>query len=160
MKNSQRFLVTGLLVLALPCVAAAQIELQSTAEVESVSTGEDGRAVVARTPALKVIPGDEVFYTVHYRNTGEDRAEDVVITNPIPAHMNLLRTDGLQPGCTLVFSVDDGQSFDALSRLEVTGNDGRPRPATAADCTHLRWVFERQLEPGEVGAVSYLAQLL
>lgn len=160
MKYSHRFLIAGLLVLALPCAATGEVELQSTAEVETVATGEDGRAVTTRTPAVKVIPGDEVVYTVHYRNTGAELAQDVIITNPIPEHMHLLRTDGLQPGCTLVFSVNGGQSFDALSRLEVTGNNGRPRPATAADCTHLRWVFERQLEPGEAGAVSYVAQLL
>jgi len=158
--RSHRILLAGLLILAVPCLATAQIELQSTAEVETVTTGADGIPVTARTAAVKVVPGDEVIYTVHYRNSGTDHAEDVVITNPVPEHMHLLRTDGLQPGCTLVFSVDDGQSFDALSRLEITGNNGRPRPATAADCTHLRWVFERQLEPGEAGAVSYVAQLL
>jgi uncharacterized repeat protein (TIGR01451 family) len=159
-KLSKRTLTAGLLVLLLPCLAAAQVELQSTAEIERVSEGNDGSVVTTRQPAIKVVPGDEVFYTVHYRNAGSDPVEDVVITNPVPEHMHLLRTDGLRPGCTLVFSVDDGQSFDALSRLQVTDANGRPRPATAADCTHLRWVFERELEPGEAGAVSYVAQLL
>lgn len=160
MKLRQRTLTVLFFALVLPCVAVAQVELQSTAEIEKVAQEADGSVVTSRAPAVKVVPGDEVFYTVHYRNTGSGPVDDVVITNPVPEHMHLLRTAGLRPGCTLVFSVDDGQSFDALSRLQITDANGRPRPATAADCTHLRWVFERQLEPGEAGAVSYVAQLL
>ncbi len=152
--------ILSFLICALPLVATAQIDLVSTAEVETVLTAADGSVTTERIPAGKVIPGEEVIYTVHYENAGGEPAADVIITNPIPKHMHLLRTDGLQPDVHLVFSVDGGRSFDALARLEITGNDGRPRPATAADCTHLRWVFERQLEPGEAGAVSYVAQLL
>ena len=152
--------ILSFLICALPFVATAQIDLVSTAEVETVLTAADGSITTERIPAGKVIPGEEVIYTVHYENAGAEPADDVIITNPIPTHMHLLRTDGLQPDVHLVFSVDGGRSFDALARLEITGNDGRPRPATAADCTHLRWVFERQLEPGEAGAVSYVAQLL
>ena len=152
--------ILSFLICAMPFVATAQIDLVSTAEVETVLTAADGSVTTERIPAGKVIPGEEVIYTVHYENAGAEPAADVIITNPIPKHMHLLRTDGLQPNVHLVFSVDGGRSFDALARLEITGNDGRPRPATAADCTHLRWVFERQLEPGEAGAVSYVAQLL
>lgn len=135
------------------------VQLESRAEIETVVENADGSVTVQREPAAKVVPGNEVFYTMRYRNGGGDQAEDVVITNPIPEHMVLMRTGALAPGQRLVFSVDGGRVFDDLAKLRVTDSTGRSRPATAADCTHLRWVFERALEPGETGAVGYVAQL-
>lgn len=143
-----------------PAVAdGGGVELESLAEVEVVVENHDGTVTVKREPANKVVPGDEVVYTMRYRNRGGDPAEDVVITNPIPEHMVLMRTEALAPGQKLVFSVDGGQVFDALATLQVTESTGRMRPATAADCTHLRWVFEHPLAPGETGEVGYVAQL-
>ncbi len=137
----------------------AGIELRATAEIEVAAEQPDGTVVVSRKEAVKVVPGDEVVYTMHYRNLAADEAQDVVITNPIPEHMHLMRTGGLPPELVLSFSVDGGGSFGALADLEVLGEDGRPRPATAADCTHLRWSFQRPLAPGEAGQVDYVAQL-
>ena len=96
---------------------------------------------------------------MHYRNAAGATAEDVVITNPIPEHMTLMRTGDLAPDLALTFSVDGGRSFGALAELQVIGPDGRPRPASAADCTHLRWSFQRPLAPGEEGRLDYVAQL-
>jgi uncharacterized repeat protein (TIGR01451 family) len=139
--------------------AAGGVELQTTAEVEIVAENPDGTVSVSREAAIKVVPGDEVVYTMRFRNTADDAAEDVVIINPVPEHMTLLRTGRLAPDLNLTFSVDGGRSFGALAELQVTGADGRPRPATAADCTHLRWSFRRPLAPGEEGQVDYVAQL-
>jgi len=162
--NPNRNLLVALLLLVLvgPAVAADDtegVELRSIAEVEVLTENDDGTVDRTRETAAKVVPGDEVIYTMHYRNLGGDAAEDVVITNPIPQHMLLLRAGGHAPGMMLEFSVDEGRSYDALARLEVTGRNGRPRPATASDCTHLRWVFQRPLAAGEEGQVSYVAQL-
>ncbi len=149
-----------LLLLAATAFAAnGAVELVSLAEIEHVVKNADGSVTIQRQPASKVVPGDEVIYTMRYRNTGADPADDVVITNPLPEHMLLLRTDALPAGMTLTFSVDGGLAFDALSRLSVTDIHGRLRPATAADCTHLRWEFEYALDPGEAGAIGYVAQL-
>ncbi|MCP4573752.1 MAG: DUF11 domain-containing protein [bacterium] len=154
-------IMVPVLILAGHAVALADgaVELQSLAEIETVVEHDDGSVTVQREPASKVVPGDEVFYTMRYLNGGADAAEDVVITNPIPEQMMLMRTGALAPGQRLVFSVDGGHVFDNLAQLRVTDSTGRSRPATAADCTHLRWVFERALEPGETGVVGYVAQL-
>ncbi len=158
-----RILMLSVVLLAAAASAHADqpggIELRTTAEVEITAEQPDGTVAVRRETAVKVIPGDEVVYTMHYRNGAAAAAEDVVITNPLPEHMLLMRTGGLPSGLSLTFSVDQGANFDALARLEVSGEDGRPRPATAADCTHLRWSFQRPLAPGETGAVAYVAQL-
>jgi len=139
--------------------AAGSLELTTTAEVEIVAENADGSVSVSRESARKVVPGDEVVYTMHYRNTADDPAEDVTITNPIPEHMLLMRTGMLTPDVSLSFSVDGGRSFGALAELKVVGKDGYEHPATAADCTHLRWTFRRPLAPGETGQVDYVAQL-
>ncbi len=160
-----RILMLAVVLLAGAAATAAAgdapggIELRATAEVEVPVAADDGAVTIHREPAVKVVPGDEVVYTMHYRNAADDAADDVVITNPLPAHMTLMRTGGLPPAVSLTFSVDGGRTFGALGRLEVSGQDGRPRPATAADCTHLRWNFTRPLAPGETGSVDYVAQL-
>ncbi len=134
-------------------------QLTTVAEVEVVATQADGTQAVERVPAEKVVPGDEVIYTMIYHNAGTELAENVFITNPIPEHMLLLRAEQTESDLEITYSVDGGRNFNSLSNLQVTEQTGWQRHARASDCTHIRWTFNRPLEPGEKGNVSYKAQL-
>jgi uncharacterized repeat protein (TIGR01451 family) len=164
----KRLIWTGFLVslLALPALAAADdnleggtIELSSTAEIEIHETLDDGTQVTRRLLATKVIPGDEVIFTLQYRNYGEQPAEDVYITNPIPKHMEFQSADAPPAGATITYSIDDGRSFGELATLRVPAANGNERPAVASDCTHIRWTFDKPLQPGQTGSVAYTALL-
>ena len=156
-----------LVLLAIPGTLAAAgeqaigtIELRSEAEVEISVSLDDGTLVNRRVPATKVIPGDEVIFTLHYRNFGTEPAENVFITNPVPQHMELQGAADLPAGLGISYSVDGGRSFGAMSQLKTTDSAGGERPAVPSDCTHLRWTFEKPLEPGAQGSVNYTALLL
>lgn len=140
--------------------AGGTLVLEAVAEIEVVQEYADGSRTLVRVPAETVVPGDEVVYTLLYDNRGEDPADDVFITNPIPEHMEFRRAADSPPGVEIVYSVDGGEVFAPLSDLRVTDGAGRSRGALPADCTHIRWLFRRPLLPGESGQVSYTTRLI
>ena len=156
-----------LVLMAIPGTLAAAgeptmgtIELRSEAEVEVSVTLDDGSQAIERMPASKVIPGDEVIFTLHYRNFGTEPAENVFITNPVPQHMELQGSAAIPSGLEITYSVDGGRSFGSMPQLKMTDSAGGERPAAPSDCTHIRWTFHKALEPGATGSVAYTALLL
>ena len=152
-----------ILALAGPFSALAQeegsIELKSIAEVEKEDFNAEGQKVVMRVPATKVVPGDEVIYTNFYTNVGTEAASKVVITNPIPEHMLYVQASAKGAGMAITFSIDKGKTYDEPARLMKTQVDGTKRLAVPADYTHIRWVRQKALGPGEKGEVSFRARL-
>ena len=127
------------------------------AEVEVSVTQDDGSLTTQRMPATRVIPGDEVIFTLHYRNYGTQPAEDVFITNPVPQHMELQGAGNLPAGLEITYSVDGGRIFGPMMQLKMIDFAGGERPAVPSDCTHIRWTFHKPLEPGATGSVGYTA---
>ena len=146
---------------ALLCFGAAhaagglQLSNQVFQEIEVV--GADGKPEHQTVPAAMVVPGTEVFYVITYRNTGDKPADKVAITNPVPAELEYVSVLGPAPANQV--SVDGGKQYGALASLSVTGADGKPRPAEAADVTHVRWMLNAALPPGGGGSVSFKARL-
>jgi uncharacterized repeat protein (TIGR01451 family) len=135
------------------------IELKATAEIEVEIINQDGEKEVSRVEAAKVVPGDEVIYTIYYANVGDGSAEQVVITDAIPDHMFYTEGSASGEGTAITFSVDEGQTYDVAENLEVAQADGTRRPAKASDYTHIRWSLERPLAPIETGRVAFRAKL-
>ena len=151
-----------LLVLFLNSVQADTekgITLKVMVEQEIVVSGKNGRKEKQRIAATKVVPGDEVIYTIHYLNNSDKPAENVFITIPVAEHTSY-RSGSARGGDTDIrFSVDGGKHFGAPGELAVKLGNGRSRPATAADYTHIKWKFNVPVPPGASGAVSYRAML-
>jgi uncharacterized repeat protein (TIGR01451 family) len=152
-----------LAVLTLSSAAMAEkdavVEIRTLAEVEVEIVAQGGEKEIQRMEAAKVIPGDEVIYTIHYANVGGEPAENIVITDPIPEHMLYLEGSASGEGSVVTFSVDDGKSFDVEGNLKVPVEDGSERPAEPSDYTHVKWTLERELEPEAEGFVTFRAQL-
>ncbi len=151
--------VTALALLLASGIAWSQgtLEVQTTVQKEAVMTNEDGEQVTELVPAETVVPGERVIYTITFRNTGEDPADDVVITNPISEELTYVLGSAFGPGMDLQFSVD-GQSFAAADELTVV-EDGETRLATPEDYTHIRWVMQSDLSAGAQGTVRFSALL-
>ena len=151
--------VTALVLLLASGIASSQgtLEVQTTVQKEAVMTNEDGEQVTELVPAETVVPGERVIYTITFRNTGEDPADDVVITNPISEELTYVLGSAFGPGMDLQFSVD-GQSFAAADELTVV-EDGETRLATPEDYTHIRWVMQSDLSAGAQGTVRFSALL-
>ena len=152
-----------ILALASPALALAQdegtIELKSIAEVEIEDFNAEGQKVLKRVPAAKVVPGSDVIYTNIYTNVGSQTAAQVVITNPIPEHMQYLPASADGADMAITFSIDGGQTYNTPERLMVVQADGTERQATPAEYTHIRWARLKGLDPGVNGQVSFRARL-
>ena len=155
----KRTITITVLALFLAGAAYANVELNTVALTEITTTNEAGQEVTTRVEAGKVVPGDEVIYTITFANRGTEPAADVVITNPIPEHMVFTKVEEGPSGAKVSISADGGSRYDAPRNLTVTDAKGQTRPAKASDFTHVRWTFQNPLEPGAEGSVSFRAQL-
>jgi uncharacterized repeat protein (TIGR01451 family) len=151
-------LLAGLLLLS--GIALAQqgtIKLEHKAEQWQSIIGEDGAEQVQLVEATNVVPGEKVLFTVTYANTGDQPAENVTITNPVPEHMVYVDDSAAGDNTSILFSADGGENFAAASDLRVSNDDGSQRPASASDYTHVRWVVQSDIAPGTSGAVQFAA---
>jgi uncharacterized repeat protein (TIGR01451 family) len=154
-----------LALLLLPAAARAQqkgsIELTSIAEVQVTETNAKGEKEVKRVDAskAKVVPGDIVIFTTRYVNVGKKPADKVVITNPVPEHMEYVDGSAEGKGMKIDFSVDQGKSYASPDTLTVTDAQGKKRKAGPKDYTGIRWSFGSSLAAGGKGSVSFKARL-
>jgi uncharacterized repeat protein (TIGR01451 family) len=146
-------------VFAFTAMAAAEGTLELTNEVfQEVEKKDDaGKVRVERVPAAKAVPGSEVIYVITYRNVGTQPAENVVVSNPVPAELAYKGDAGFVRNGAIEVSVDGGASYGALEALRVSAADGTTRAAQASDVTNVRWKVRGAVRPGQQGSVSYRA---
>jgi uncharacterized repeat protein (TIGR01451 family) len=131
------------------------LTIKAIAEVESKSiVGE--REAVKLIPADRVVPGDQVIYTLEVRNTGST-LEAPTVVHPIPEHVRYVPNSALGPGAEVSYSVDGGRNFDRAENLKVPAKNGELRPAVAADYTHIRWRLKNSLKANSVAFVRFRA---
>ncbi|MDX1498758.1 MAG: hypothetical protein R3176_02600 [Woeseiaceae bacterium] len=155
-------IIWGVLILGLGSAAFAEqdesLEVRTVVQKEEVVVADDGSTERRLVPAETVIPGEQVFYTITFRNVGAEPVENVVITNPIAAELRYVDGSAFGPGTEVQFSVDGGRTFAAAADLTVT-EDGESRPATAEDFTHIRWKLSSDLATGSQGTARFAAVL-
>jgi uncharacterized repeat protein (TIGR01451 family) len=160
MKTLQKLILLAAVLFAAASIAQEKghLNVHTRVQKEEVSvngTGETERHLVAPEA---VAPGEDVIYTITFTNVSDKTAEDVVITNPIPASLTYVAGSAFGPGTVIDFSVDGGQTFGAADELTV-GTDGEERIAQVEDFTHVRWVLQDGLEVGAKGMARFRARL-
>lgn len=156
--SARGVLLVGLLLLS--GIALAQqgtIKLEHKAEQWQSVIDDDGAEQMQLVKATNVVPGEKVLFTVTYANTGDQPAENVTITNPVPEHMVYVDGSAAGDNTSILFSADGGESFAAAADLRVSNDDGLLRPAGASDYTHVRWVVQSDIAPGTSGTVQFTA---
>ncbi|HEY8602869.1 hypothetical protein [Tsuneonella suprasediminis] len=148
------------LLLALSCAISTVFPIHSaqaagkvalTGDVKVVRmAGQVGAEKETLSEPTKVVPGDKLVFTTHYRNDTGEEVDNFVITNPIPEQVTLTETGDF------TVSVDGGESFGQLAALSRKTNDGTIEAATLNDVTHIRWVLPK-LKPGATGSVRFSA---
>lgn len=163
MKKTAVIMMTALLLL--PAAARAQqkgsIDLKSIAEVEVTETNAKGQKEVKRVEVAKakVVPGDVVIFTTTYTNIGKQPADKVVITNPMPEHMDYVDQSAEGKGAKIDFSVDKGKTYATPDKLMITDAQGKTRKAGPKDYTTIRWILVKSVPPGGTGSVSFRAKV-
>jgi uncharacterized repeat protein (TIGR01451 family) len=135
------------------------IELKTVAEIEETYVDERGNAAKRLVPAAKVVPGDEIVWTITASNVCAAPAGDVAINNPVPSHMRYVGSSAFGPGAAIEFSLD-GAVFGTPESLTVAEADGSRRPARAEEYRHIRWALPRPMGPSESLVVRYRAAVL
>lgn len=156
--SAKGLLIVGLLILS--GNASAQqgtIQLEHKAEQWETVTDDNGVEQTRLVEAANVLPGERVLFSVTYSNTGDQAAEEVVITNPVPDHMVYIDNSATGNNTSITFSVDGGASFGTAQDLLVTDASGTQRPATAKDYTHVRWIVESDIASGASDTVQFSA---
>lgn len=142
----------------LPSLAFAQVELK-TDMFKVIETQEDnGKSKVKWVAPDNIVPGDKVGYRISFVNKGEQPAEDIVLNNPVPENTVYVDDSARGANTDIIFSVDGGQTFAQAEKLFVEVN-GKKRPATAKDYTHVRWTLNGALPVGKDGSVQYVVQV-
>ncbi|MCC1496384.1 hypothetical protein [Alcanivorax sp. 1008] len=143
-------LAFGLTAASMIAMAAPQISLQISAEKDVVEVDENGQQVTRRIAATDTVPGDVLFYTINYSNTGDEAARNVRLDNPVPEATSYQANSAWGENSEILFSIDGGKTFKKASNLtyQVTGTNGQPedRQASPEQYNAIRWIIE------EVGA--------
>lgn len=142
-----------LLLLLLPAAAPAanNVTLASNVFVERMKEDATGKRSTVLEPPRVVTPGDRLVFELSYKNGGAEPAADFVVTNPIPDAVAYAGADG--DGALV--SIDGGKSWGALAALKVRNADATFRPALPSDVTHVRWSFNKPINAGEAGKLSF-----
>lgn len=133
----------------------ACVELKTSGETEH-EVVEQGQKVKRLAPAGKVVPGDEVIWTITATNVCKEPTANVAIANPVPEHMSYVANSAMGTGADIAYSLD-GKEFKSAAELQVRAADGTPRAARADEYRAIRWTYKNAFAPGATAFVRYRA---
>jgi len=161
MRKGWLFTLAALVALIALAAVASPATAQQAAQALQISarntTAEaDGRDALGDV----ALPGDVLEYTLAFTNLQSEALERVVLTDPIPAGLQIvLGSAGAdQDGVAVEFSLDDGGSWASSPtiRVEQAGQTVE-RPAPAAEYTHIRWTLSDRVAPGATVTARFRA---
>ena len=147
------------LQLAITSAIAQQnpILVKNVAETEVEKKNAQGVVEKVRVPLDKAPPGTEVIYTTTFTNNGSKPANNVAITNPVPANTTYVGVSAFGDNTDVTYSIDGGKTYAPADKLRVKTPEGRERPALPTDYTHIRWGYRGDLAPAKTGTAGFRA---
>lgn len=130
------------------------IELKNEAQIEQEYTDDKGQKAKRLVAPGKIVPGNEVIYTITARNLCDKPVDKVVVNNPVPEHTTYVNGSAMGTGTDISYSLD-GNSFAKHEALVVKNSDGSTRAARAEDIKQIRWVYTTPINPGQVAFVRF-----
>lgn len=105
------------------------------------------------------LPGDVMMYTITFENVGNEPAEGIVINDPVPNNSKYRINSAVGKNTKITFSIDGGKYFGNPDDLVIRDKNGKEWTAKPEIYTHIRWVYNKPLAPGEKGEVSFKTQI-
>lgn len=139
--------------------AAAQGNGSLTSKVElekSTPSADGGPPTKSYVDPKVVVPGDRIRVALTFTNNAAAPASGVTLVNPIPEGLVF---DGTADAADFTVSTDGGKIFGALASLTVPVEGAAPRAATAADVTHVRWLWPDAIAPGKSRSVAFFGRV-
>jgi uncharacterized repeat protein (TIGR01451 family) len=131
------------------------IELKTTAETEQEYVNEQGQKATRLAPLGKVVPGDQVIWTITAKNVCNKPADHIVIDNAVPEHMTLVPDSAVGAGTAITYSVD-GKQFGPAGTLSAKDANGT-HTAKQEEFRHVRWTYQAPFAPSSTAFVRYRA---
>jgi len=156
--NGKRAIATAVLLTLTAGAYAADkscVELKTSAATEQ-EVIEQGQKVRRLVPAGKVLPGDEVIWTITATNVCKTPTDNVAIANPMPEQMTYVTGSATGAGADVAYSLD-GKDFKDAANLTVRSADGATRAARADEYRAIRWTYKNSFAPGATAFVRYRA---
>ena len=141
--------ISSALTVGTPAQAQNNVTLQADVKLIRMVDGNGATRETLEEPS-KVVPGDSLVFRTAYSNDTGTAADNVVVTNPLPAAVKLAKDGDFEA------SVDGGNAFGPLATLRVADAQGNTRAASLDDVTHVRWTL-KSVAPGEKGQFQYFA---
>ena len=130
------------------------LSVKMVAEVEIRPDQAGHEAKLA--PADRVVPGDEVIYTLEIRNLSALAIPAPTVAIAIPAHTVYVAESATGPGASVSYSIDGGHTFEGAENLQLS-EGGHQRPAGPKDYTHIRWTLKNTLKPKSTAFARFRA---
>lgn len=147
----------ALLMLSAEVFAKSLVSISMKAEKE-VTVNKEKKMVAAK----EVNPGDVIFYTLSYVNSGDEAATNAVMDDPIPKGTVYLPGSAFGNDAEITFSIDGGKNFKKPSLLtyEVKLNNGKieKRTASPEQYTNIRWTVNA-IPAGGKGQVGFQVRM-
>ncbi len=124
-----------------------------------INTDKQGNTTYDYIGPGTALPGDVMMYTITFQNIGDSPAEGIVINNPVPNNSEYRVGSAMGKNTEIVFSIDGGKNFGNPEELVVKDKNGKQWTAKPESYTHIRWVYNRPLPPGEKGEVSFKTKI-
>jgi uncharacterized repeat protein (TIGR01451 family) len=158
--NSQLLITAAMLFASLTAFAQEKgcVSLKTEAQVEQEYVDAQGKPAKKLVPPGKVVPGNEIIWTITATNTCAKPAEKVVIENAVPEHMTYIADSATGSGAEITYSLN-GRDFVKQSDLSVREADGKLRPAHADEIKSIRWVVSKSIAPNSMAVVRYRAKV-
>ena len=135
----------------------ACVALKTDAQKEETYTDAQGKQSKRAVPPGKVVPGDEIIWTITATNSCDKPAEKVVVDNNVPEHMVYVADSAMGQGTDIVFSLN-GRDFAKAADLKVT-EGGTTRAARADEIKSIRWTLGVAIAPKSIAFVRYRAKV-
>jgi uncharacterized repeat protein (TIGR01451 family) len=147
---------------ALTVFAAAAVHGQSNLAIRAIAEVEtkvvqNGRETSKLLPADRVVPGDQIIYTLEIRNTGAMALPPPKVDYPVPEHMRYVADSASGPGADISYSIDGGRTFDRPENLKIVDSEGVKQVASAGSYTHIRWQLKNILKADAVAFARFRA---
>lgn len=129
-----------------------KVKMVLSAQKQVITTDAEGNDVTSWETlegTVSVEPGDVIRYSLTSENAGEKPAENLVLTQPVPAQTEYVADSAKANGAALSYSIDGGETFSAQPMISVTLPDGtvEQQPAPAEMYSHVRWDYSETLQP-------------
>jgi len=162
MRNYLHITLTPLFLLAFIATstmasAAPELSISTLVEKDVQRVDENGQSRVERVEAADVAPGETLYFTLTYRNSGDTAATNVKLDNPVSGDTVYVPGSAWGEGSEILFSIDGGETYKKAAALTYQV-DSQTRTAEPEQYNAVRWIVG-EIPAGEQGSVGFSARV-